>query len=841
MTGRYNLTLVALSVVTAILASYAALALAARVSASHGRFRSAWLAGGSLAMGMGIWSMHFVGMLAFQLPVAMAYDVPTIALSAAVAIAASGLGLGAASQASPTPARLGAAGILMGGAIAGMHYIGMSGLHVPARVWHLPAGVVASVVIAVVAAMAALALASRFRADEGSLGRRAPLASAVVMGLAIAGMHYVAMASVRFGQPEGPMAIHHDLVLRTPGLAVGVSATSIALLACVLTLALADRRVRLRDARTEALQRSEERFRALVEASAQIVWTRSASGDFVDPQPSWEAFTGMSREAYRGRGWLDAAHPDDRAGLEAGWAAAVADPRPYSAEYRLRSAAGEWRVMAVRAVPVLAPGGRVREWVGTSTDVTSRRAEERARDFLAEAWRVLGSSLDMDATLRSVARLAVPTLADWCAVDLVDPGGQLRRLAVEHTDPSKVALAMALQERYPSEPDASRGTLAVVRSGRTEWMADIPEELILQAARGPEHLQLLRSLGLRSYVAAPMAARGRVLGVLTLVHAEGERRFDARDVDVIEELAARAAVAVDNAMLYQDAQESREQLEQQASELEEAQAEMEMAHDELQRANEDVLQRATEAERARAEAEQANRAKSEFLATMSHELRTPLNAISGYAELLLMGIHGPLTDAQKDALERVRRNQLHLLGLINDVLNFARLEAGQVAYEIGAVPVDASLATLEALIGPQLREQGLQYGYRPGDPAVALWADRERVEQIVLNLLTNAIKFTPDGGRVGLEWDATDDVVSIRVSDTGIGIPADKLESIFEPFVQVDPALTRSTEGTGLGLSISRDLARAMGGDITVRSTEGRGSVFTLTLPRARAEGRDAA
>ncbi|HEX8692305.1 MAG TPA: HAMP domain-containing sensor histidine kinase [Longimicrobium sp.] len=237
--------------------------------------------------------------------------------------------------------------------------------------------------------------------------------------------------------------------------------------------------------------------------------------------------------------------------------------------------------------------------------------------------------------------------------------------------------------------------------------------------------------------------------------------------------------------------------------------------------------------RARAEAEEANRAKMDFLAVMSHELRTPLNAIAGYAQLLEMGIHGPVTEEQREALARIRRSQRHLLLLINDVLNFAKIEAGRVELRLGTVPAAELVAGVEPLILPQAEARGIRYERRLPAVPPAVRADPDKAGQVLLNLLSNAVKFTGDGGRVRLECVPNGRRVLFRVHDTGPGIPPERLESVFEPFVQLERGLSAQREGTGLGLAISRDLARAMGGDVWAESTPGRGSVFTLALPRA--------
>lgn len=457
--------------------------------------------------------------------------------------------------------------------------------------------------------------------------------------------------------------------------------------------------------------------------------------------------------------------------------------------------------------------------------------------FLAESSRCLAASLDYEATLRTVAGLALPFLGSWCIVDLVEADGTMRRIAVVHPDPQKQELAAGLTKSWPPGRDDPLGAPQAVRTRQIEVIPFVDDEMLVSVARDPENLRTLRALGIGSVVVVPLIARGNVLGALTLVSADSGHQYTAKDIELAEDLGARCAMAIDNARLHRDARSAGALAAQMNQRLVIASIrEQELA----ERAEELADEARSMAEVAR----EANLAKSQFLSSMSHEIRTPLNAIIGFTALFELEIAGPLTAQQSHYLARIRASTSHLLKLIEDVLDLAKVEAGRMNVKQENAQAATAMSAAVGLIEPQASAAGITIDYRDGYTDRYI-GDEDRVRQILLNLLSNAVKFTERGGRVTMTCGTTHDPdpeaqlpaggswVCIRVTDTGIGIAPEMRGSVFEAFVQTEAGLTRRRDGTGLGLTISRELARRMGGDLTLRSLEGEGSCFTLWLPSA--------
>ncbi len=422
-------------------------------------------------------------------------------------------------------------------------------------------------------------------------------------------------------------------------------------------------------------------------------------------------------------------------------------------------------------------------------DATQKSREERRRAFLADATAALAESLDYEVTLGRVAELAVPTLADWCAVDLVSRGAaRPKRVAVTHVDPAKVQLARDLHTRYPADPGAQHGLPNVLRTGRSELIADIPDELLAAIAQDEAHYRVAKELGLRSAMIVPLAASGRILGAMSFVMAESGRRYTEDDLLFAEDLARRFATAIENAELFEAEQ------------------------------------------RARRNADVANQAKDEFLAVVSHELRTPLNAILGWAKLMSAQA---FDESHRDrAVATITRNSIAMTQLIEDLLDMSRIVSGKMRLEVEPVALDQVVLAALDTIRPAADAKDIHVATRVAEKLPPLFGDGSRLQQVAWNLLSNAVKFTPRGGRVEVTLRAVDSSIEIEVTDDGAGISPQFVPHVFDAFRQEDARSTRSRGGLGLGLAITKQLVELHGGHIEARSDgEGRGATFLVHLP----------
>jgi signal transduction histidine kinase len=461
-----------------------------------------------------------------------------------------------------------------------------------------------------------------------------------------------------------------------------------------------------------------------------------------------------------------------------------------------------------------------------SNSGSSRLHGSRTRfAFLAETSRCLADSLDFQSTLETAAGLALPHFGTWCMVDVVEPDGTIRRVAVIHPDATKQAVARDYYAAHPSRKDDPIGAPRVMRTLESEFVIVASVDTLEELA-DDQHRNLLRELGARSFLMVPMRARGRTLGAVTFV-SDAQRSYDDADLLLAEDLGRRCAMAIDNARLYREARDARVSAEDASARAEAAREDAAYA---AQRA--EALRAAADA--AREEAETANRSKASFLTTMSHEFRTPLGIVLGYVDLLIDEIAGPVNEAQRKQLQRIGTASRHLLRLIEEILTISQVNAGHGEVRLEDVDLSALLRDAAALLAPMAESKGLALPLVLHDDPIVFRTDPGKFRQIVFNLAANAVKFT-SAGEVRLTLHADENGVVLRVSDTGIGITPEDAERVFESFWQTRQSAARDTRGTGLGLAITRQLARLLGGDVGVESTPGEGSTFTVRLPRPSA------
>jgi PAS domain S-box-containing protein len=751
MLATFNPSLVALSIVVAILVSYAALSLAARVAAAESRHAGIWVAGGAIAMGSGIWSMHFIGMMAFTLPIALRYDIKATLVSLAVAIVTSGCALWIAGGAHLGWRRLAAGALLMGTGICAMHYSGMSAIQILPMIVYDPLLVGVSVVIAIAASFAALWLAFHLRHGRSwqmVIGR---LAAALVMGAAISGMHYTGMAASRFSRGafcSGGVPIDNHWLGMTVGL-ITVALLAIALITAAFDAHLQSRTSaqaqRLKEVNAELqlhvakAQASEERLRQISDNIPAMIayWDRDGICRFANKAHfdrfglSPEQLVGMSIDeviAFR-RAGNQHIHEKQRARI----AAALKGERQLFDQSSI-GADGKVRHWQAEYLPNWS-GGEVAGFYALIVDITQRKIAESRLATTSRMGEIGGWELDRGAP--------GPVWSDMVYRIHDLPIGEM---------PS---LESALDFYPPAAREITAGAVtAAFEHGK-------PFDIVVPFVTAAGRQRWVRSIG------EPQIVNGRCTRIIGAI---------------------------------QDVTEARQA--------------------------EETLRAAKDA------AESANSAKSEFLANMSHEIRTPLNGVIGMTGLLL---DTPLGAQQREYAEIVRSSGESLLSLINDILDFSKIEAGRLELEsidiniqnlvedtIDAVALRAAQKRLELLVDI--------------DPATprAVRGDPVRLRQILLNLFSNAIKFT-ERGTVTLSLTAAAAAggktqLLFCVRDTGIGIAADRVHNLFAPFIQADSSTTRRFGGTGLGLSISKRLVEAMGGAIEVNSVPGQGSTFKFAV-----------
>jgi PAS domain S-box-containing protein len=531
----------------------------------------------------------------------------------------------------------------------------------------------------------------------------------------------------------------------------------------------------------KALRASEQRYRELADAMPLVVWIARPTGDLDYYNQRWFDYTGLMLEQSQGWGWQSVLHPDDLQNCLDRWAESVRTGHPLEIEYRWKRADGTYRWYLGRAMAVHDANGQIAYWVGTGTDIEEQKQAEDQQRLLAEASVLLVSSLDYESMLTQLSRLVVPRLADWCAIHILEDG-DIRRLAFTHNDPIKQALVGDRQERYPLDPSARHIVSHVLRNGEPELYSDVPDTLLVEAARDDEHLQTLRALVFRSYMCLPMVVRGHTLGTITLATAESGRRYGQADLAFGEDLASRAAIALDNARLYRDAQA-------------------------------------------------AVRARDQFLSIASHELKTPLTSLIGYIDLMQRraGREGDQTARDQRAMRVVGEQAARLNKLVGALLDLSRIETGQLSIERSLVDLNGLVRRLVEETQPTTDRHTITFS--GADQPIMLRGDELRLEQVVQNLIQNAIKYSPNGGTVAVLVELQGTNAYVRVSDQGIGIPAAALPQLFRRFYRAPNADSQHISGMGIGLYVVKEIVELHGGTVEVASQEREGSTFSISLP----------
>ncbi len=648
----------------------------------------------------------------------------------------------------------------------------------------------------------------------------------------------------------------------------------------------------------ELRRESEERYRFLAEAQPDQIWTALPNGELDYVNQRVLDYFDVSFSDIVEDGWTVLVHPEDLPRTLDRWQRSLDTGAPYENEVRLRNAAdGSYRWHLSRALPMRDRRDAIVKWFGSHTDIDDQKRVEESQRFLVGAGAALAGSLDYRTTLATVAKMAIPHIADWVRVDILEDG-RLRTLAVEHADPAKIEFALELAKRYPEDPDAAQGPPHVLRTGESELVPEITEEALAELAVDDLHLGLVRELGLCGYMSVPLIVQERTLGVITFVAAESRRRYGADDLALVQELARRAASAVENALLYREVEEQAQAARVLATVgdgvflvdregivrlwNEAAEAITGLRHSKVvgRRAEEvlpgwDLLAGTVPVSRAPGPAaaetvpfeleggerwlsisgvgfgdgtvyafrdlteERAlEQMRQDLVATVSHELRTPLAAIYGSALTLTRDDLELEPSLHAKLLEVIVEESSRLADIVNDLLLASQLGAGQFVVQIERC--DARTLAESVVEGARTHlPENVTVEITGGAsdlPPVA--ADAGQLRQVLGNLIDNAIRYSPEGGDVRIRLERADGCVRFAIADQGLGIPSAEQSRIFEKFYRLDPHMTRGIGGTGLGLYISRELVRRVNGRIWVEPNAGRGSVFYVEIPAASEPAR---
>lgn len=539
----------------------------------------------------------------------------------------------------------------------------------------------------------------------------------------------------------------------------------------------------------EALKESEMRFRVMFNQAAVGIALVALDGYFIQVNPAMSNITGYSCAELLQLTVQEISHPDEQQSDEAYLQRVLErEINGYSIQKRFFCKDGSIVWVNVTVSVVWDSNGLPKYGIGIIEDISDRKHAEASQQFLVEASRLLAASLDYETTLRNVAHLAIPTLADWCLVDIFQADSSIRQIAIACTEPAKRATLNELRRRYPPDPKAQNPVWQSLLKGQSILFPELTESQMVAAAQDNEHLQLLKSLGRRSVMIVPIQSRQQVLGVISFTSSASRRPYNSTDLALAEDIARRAATAIDNARLYRDS------------------------------------------EAARNAAQEANRMKDEFLAILSHELRSPLNAILGWTQMLRTRKFGE--EATARALETIERNARAQTQLIEDLLDVSRIIRGKLNLNIYPLNLASVIEAAINTVRPAADAKGIQIEFIPTSETRLISGDAGRLQQVVWNLLSNAIKFTPQGGRVEVGLDSTNAHTEIKVTDTGKGISPDFLPQVFDRFRQADSTTTRSYGGLGLGLAIVRHLIELHGGTVQAESLgEGQGATFIVQLP----------